>query len=130
MNEAIPPKPQGSSPKWFFFRRVWDYCFGGKFPIKGVGGVVVKWVENHYEISSAAPGVQGDDGQAGELQWFLGLWNSSLVVRAQQAVEYTPAGGQAGIYIALQDVPIGTAPDTGAPYWYAWPNPLATRWSF
>lgn len=33
-------------------RRVWDYCFGGKFPLRGVGGVKVQWTGGAYEISS------------------------------------------------------------------------------
>lgn len=62
--------------------------------------------------------------------WFMGEWDNTVEYSAQQAVEYTPTGGQAGIYVSLTDVPTGTAPDTGAPYWYAWPTPLTTRWSF
>lgn len=62
--------------------------------------------------------------------WFMGVWDSGTQYYAQQEVEYTPTGGQAGNYIALQTPPIGTAPDTGAPYWYARPVPIHSKWAF
>lgn len=42
--------------------------------------------------------------------------------KAQNVVAYTPNSGSAGMYIALIAVPAGFPPDTGAPYWFAWPN--------
>lgn len=41
----------------------------------------------------------------------------------QNVVAYTAVGGSAGLYIALQSVPAGVLPDTGNPYWFAFPAP-------
>ncbi len=46
----------------------------------------------------------------------------------QQVVVFTPTGGAAGMYIALQPVPSGQSPDTGAPYWFSFPAPAPGMW--
>lgn len=57
MSEGIPDKPidppKGPTKASFFMRRVWDYLFGGRFPIKGVGSIIVEWVGGAYQISTA-----------------------------------------------------------------------------
>lgn len=58
---------------------------------------------------------------------FKGEYNNGPY-QAQNLVAYTPAGGSAGMYIALVNVPAGVLPDTGNPYWFAWPNSPAGMW--
>ncbi len=48
--------------------------------------------------------------------------NNGGAYSTQNVVAYTPIGGSAGMYIALTSVPAGVLPDTGSPYWFAWPN--------
>ncbi len=61
---------------------------------------------------------------------FRGLWNGAVSDYAAQNVVFrTPSGGSAGVYIALLDnVPTNTAPETGAPYWAAFPYPPPGVW--
>ena len=58
---------------------------------------------------------------------FKGEWDSGTAYVAQNVVFY-PTGSLSGAYIALTDVPAGTAPDTGAPYWVSWPHPPPGVW--
>ena len=62
--------------------------------------------------------------------WFLGEWNEDLTVVAQQAVTFTPSGGQAGTYVCILDAPVGTPPDTGTDYYVLLPNAPAGVWAF
>ena len=61
---------------------------------------------------------------------FRGLWSNAVSDYVSQNVVFrTPSGGSAGVYIALLDsVPSGTAPETGAPYWAAFPYPPPGVW--
>lgn len=51
---SIPEIPGGFSKGSFFRKKVWEYLFGGQFPIKGAGGTKVEWKEGNYFITSAA----------------------------------------------------------------------------
>lgn len=114
MNEAIPPKPIGSSPKWFFMRRVWDYVFGGKFPLKGVRGIVVKWVEGQYEISKEDnPGiVSAPAAPGGGMNWRGEYTQSPASAYQIYDVVKITTGTAAGVYIAVVASP-DDDPDTG-----------------
>lgn len=60
---------------------------------------------------------------------FRGLWHNAVDnYTAQDVVFRTPSGGSAGVYIALGNVPTGTTPETGAPYWAAFPYPPPGVW--
>jgi len=48
---------------------------------------------------------------------------------AQNLVVFTPDGASAGSYLALQNVPAGITPDTGAPYWRAFPIQIPGMWA-
>lgn len=58
-----------------------------------------------------------------------GVYNPLLPYTAKHIVFFTPDGGAAGTYYALQDVPKNIAPDTGYPYWAAFPFPPAGTWA-
>jgi hypothetical protein len=61
---------------------------------------------------------------------FRGIWNSATADYVSQNVVFrTPDGGSAGTYIGLLDnIPTGTAPETGAPWWAAFPYPPPGVW--
>lgn len=60
---------------------------------------------------------------------FRGLWHNAVDDYVSQNVVFrTPSGGSAGVYIALGNVPTGTAPETGAPWWAAFPYPPPGVW--
>lgn len=59
----------------------------------------------------------------------MGVWSPTLTYDAQNIVFFTPDGGAAGTYYALQAVPKNIAPDTGYPYWAAFPFPPAGVWA-
>ena len=60
---------------------------------------------------------------------FRGLWHNAVAYQSQNVVFRTASGGSAGVYIALLDnIPTGTAPETGAPYWAAFPYPPPGVW--
>ena len=40
---SIPEKPLGYTKGSFLRLKIWEFLFGGKFPIKGEGGTVVQW---------------------------------------------------------------------------------------
>jgi hypothetical protein len=59
----------------------------------------------------------------------IGEYNPASSYKAKKAIVFfTPDGLAAGAYYPLQDVPPGVAPDTGAPYWGAWPNSPPGMW--
>lgn len=98
MIESDPPKPWGESPKWFFMRRVWDYLFGGKFPIKGIGNIIVEWTGKSYEISTqeARRSVSGSDSlQTARLKSRVG---DMLVCRSWNGTDE----GTSDIFVAVQ----------------------------
>lgn len=73
---------------------------------------------------------KGSDEVATATQnWFLGEWNDTMVVNAQQAVTFTPSGGQAGTYVCISNAPIGTEPSDGA-YYVLLPYPAPGVWAF
>jgi hypothetical protein len=61
---------------------------------------------------------------------FRGIWNIATDDYVSQNVVFrTPDGGSAGTYIGLLDnIPTGTAPETGAPWWAAFPYPPPGVW--
>ncbi len=65
--------------------------------------------------------VVGGGASTGTGMIFKGEYNGGAY-STQNVVAYTPTGGSAGMYIALTSVPAGVLPDTGSPYWFAWPN--------
>jgi len=69
----------------------------------------------------------GASTSSGGMQW-KGEYNGGSY-KAQNVVTFTPNGASAGNYVALKDVPSGTAPDTGFPYWQAFSVPSPGVWS-
>ncbi len=129
MNEAIPKKPIGSSPKWFFFRRVWDFLFGGKFPITGFNGIIVKWTEGKYRIGLASEPRAGTSGGSppNSGMVYRGEWDEEETYDAQDLVKITGVG----MFICITDAtPVGTDPTTSAPYWDKFINEWPGTWSF
>ena len=61
--------------------------------------------------------------------WFLGEWNDTMVVLRQQAVTFTPSGGQAGTYVCIADAPVATDP-SDATYYTLLPYPAPGVWAF
>lgn len=61
----------------------------------------------------------GSSGPAATGMIFLGEWSGSTVYAVQNVVNR----GTLGVFLCLSVPPAGTAPETGAPYWYAWVNP-------
>jgi len=60
---------------------------------------------------------------------FRGLWNNAVSYSAQNVVFRTPVGGNSGAYIGIEDnIPIGTLPESGAPWWASWPYPPPGVW--
>ena len=64
---------------------------------------------------------------------FRGEWSASPsdglgAYKAQDVFAFTPDGGSAGMYIALKD-PGSNSPDTGAPFWFAFPNSPPGVWA-
>ena len=56
---------------------------------------------------------------------FLGEWNSGQVYAVQNVVNRNVLGA----FLCLTVPPAGTAPETGAPYWYAWGYPAPGVWA-
>lgn len=61
--------------------------------------------------------------------FFLGDWNDTMAVSADQMVFFTPEGGQTGAYICILDAPIGTDPSDAA-YYVRVPTPAPGVWFF
>ena len=60
---------------------------------------------------------------------FKGEWINTTVYDSQEVVFRTPTGGSRGAYIGLLDnIAAGTPPETGAPWWAAWPYPPSGMW--
>jgi hypothetical protein len=130
VKEGIPNRPVGDAPKWFFMRRVWDYVFGGQFPIKAAEGLGLKieWVDSTYLITKT-PERRSPPQSSSTSDWYLGEWNDTLSVSAQQVVSYTPDGGFEGTYVCILDAPVGTLPSDGAPYYKPLVAPPAGAWA-
>lgn len=62
MKDAIPPKPVGQSPKWFFLRAVWDRVFGGRFPLRAGANTTVEFLNGFYYVSAHPPGRRAEAG--------------------------------------------------------------------
>lgn len=90
----------------------------------------VKWSVTTRGISARAV-IRKSGGPPGTTDGmvFLGGWSSAVEYNSQEVVFYTPSGGSAGAYIGIADsIPIGTTPDTGSPWWCAWPYPPPGVW--
>jgi len=60
---------------------------------------------------------------------FRGTWVDTYLYNYQDVVFRTPDGGSSGTYIAVSDnVPMGTPPEGGAPYWANFPYPPPGVW--
>lgn len=73
----------------------------------------------------------GEEGQSEPVSGmvFKGEWVNTTVYDSQNVVFRTPIGGSRGAYIALADnIPAGTMPESGAPWWAAWPYPPSGLW--
>ena len=121
-----PPKPVGSGPFITFCQWVWQRL---TTPYQDTD--TIKWNVTTRGISARAvvraSGGGGSSAAAGMV--FRGLWHGAALYMAQDVVFRTPSGGSAGVYIALLDnVPLDTAPETGAPYWAAFPYPPPGVW--
>ena len=73
-------------------------------------------------------GTAGKKGATATGMVFRGWWSNVATYGEQEVVFRTPSGGSAGTYIALASVPAGTLPETGAPYWAAFPYPPPGVW--
>lgn len=58
-----------------------------------------------------------------------GQWDPAVSYDKGVIVFFTPDGDYASTFYALQDVPAGVSPDTGAPYWASFPNSPAGLWA-
>jgi len=97
--------------------------------------------EQIYRLSQAVEQIQrelnrlrlrkgGEEGRRGAANdWFLGEWNDTMVVLRQQAVTFTPSGGQAGTYVCILDAPVATDP-SDATYYTLLPYPAPGVWAF
>lgn len=122
----IPPRPVGESAEAVFHQAVWDAIFGGDFPFIDQPHCLWNRTSQGYYPTIKPPkgGKPGTDGMV-----FRGEWDDATGdYVTQNVVIFTPDGGQAGAYVAVQDVPVNTPPDTGAPYWVAWPYPPPGVW--
>lgn len=93
----------------------------------GVHGVAIQRIM--HEIGKLRRRVVGGGG-GGVVQiamTFKGEYNGGSY-KTQNVVAYTPNGGSAGMYICTRNAPAGTPPDTGSPYWFAWPNSPPGQW--
>lgn len=50
-----PLRPFGSGESWMFFKAVWDFLWGGKFPFKNTDTVKVEWDGTNYSFKAAPP---------------------------------------------------------------------------
>ncbi len=76
-----------------------------------------------HELGKLRRRIVGGSGAAAQSTGmiFKGVYNGGAY-KTQDVVAYTAAGSSAGMYIAIKSVPAGVLPDTGSPYWFAWPN--------
>lgn len=116
---TIPPRPTGDDAEAYFMQRVWDICFGTES--RYIDSTTVRVEETTRGIAfHAAPARAGGSGTVTH----LGEWSAATTYKAQQIV----TRGALGEFIAFQNPPVGTAPETGAPYWHAWVQPFPGVW--
>ncbi len=124
------PIPRAKQPKWHessplqsvrendSTSRQWLRARANGFNLEGVArelGVIKQ------QLGRVRRRVVGGGASTGTGMIFKGEYNGGSY-STQNVVAYTPTGGSAGMYIALTSVPAGVLPDTGSPYWFAWPN--------
>lgn len=56
----------------------------------------------------------------------MGDYDDEVQYYTQQVVRLSGVG----MFVAIDDPPVGTSPDTGAPYWFFWFNPAPGVWGF
>ncbi len=128
MADGIPAKPVGENPKWFFMRRVWDYVFGGDFPLKSRSpNLKIEFSDGAYFFTTSPTSRPGTSTPQ-TVTINRGLYDAGATYQHDQFVEYTPAGGQAGQYWCLEDGTTGVSPDTGAPSWTQTKYPSPGVW--
>lgn len=77
-------------------------------------------------INEALPMARGRPGTSTTTGMMLrGDWSPDIAYVAQSVVRLTGVG----MFVALQAVPEGVSPTTGAPYWFFWYNPPPGVWS-
>ena len=71
----------------------------------------------------------GGDEDASEPRIIVtGEYDAERQYYQDQMTIFTPSGGSAGVYWCVTAPPVGTAPDTGAPYWLKEPNEMPGVW--
>lgn len=120
----IPPKPVGDGPFVTFCQWVWS-----RLTVPFIDTDTIKWSVTTRGVSARAITRKTAGGVATSGMVFRGGYNPAESYNSQEVVFYTPSGGSAGAYIGLlDDIPTGTIPDTGEPYWCAWPYPPPGVW--
>lgn len=83
----------------------------------------------YREADEVAAGYGAEPAAAVSGMIFRGLWSNVASYSAQHVVFRTPTGGAAGAYVGLEDnIPVGTLPESGAPWWSSWPYPPPGVW--
>lgn len=91
-------------------------------------GIVRSVAKLSRDVAKLRRRILGGGSAPASTNWFQGEWDPGTTYTTGQGVAFTPDGGSAGMYIALQNVPAGTSPDTGAPNWFAFPNSPPGNW--
>lgn len=83
------------------------------------------------ELNRLRRRVGGGEPPTRQLGGFKGEWSNTTNYTAGDIVLYTPSGGQAGAYGCAETPAAGLypAPDTGAPYWMAFPMQTPAVWA-
>lgn len=140
--ESRPEVPAGISKGSFFRRKVWDFLFGGKFPIKGEGNVTVAWdsASGIYYIKSKAVApstaaidcLKYDATKASVAGLFYKVRATDTAVTDGVDVDGDTVFATPGKYLCLQAVPAtpttsaqvpqlpdpaGTDPESTSKYW-------------
>lgn len=100
---SIPEKPLGYTKGSFLRLKIWEFLFGGKFPIKGEGGTVVQWDSSSgiYFIKSQP----GGGGGGAALKFKLYDPTKACSAGTIYKIRTTDAVGTPGKFYCLKDVP-------------------------
>jgi len=132
--DAIPKKPVGNNARAFFFIRVWDLLFGGRFPLKGKGNCKVEWASGYYWITAAPPG--NGVKETVKTSPFKGLWNSDTSYQSGDIV-IVQSGVACGVYISTvtpnynqspKEISGTNWPDTGNGWMQLSAGPINGQW--
>ena len=116
----------GNTPEVIFMQRLWDILYDPKVSIfiDSPTAKFNKTPQGYQLIIRVPPSKPGIAGM-----FYRKEYDPLATYSEQNVVKFTPDGGSAGMYIALQSVPAGVSPDTGAPYWDAFPNSPPGVWA-